>query len=94
MKFMVIAHNESAPCFFLLTLPLLSIVSDFLAFARNLTEDVFIEEGKKWTARSAAEIALESDEAALEYLCKLNYDLPLAKFNLMCRMSVGKGWSR
>lgn len=65
--------------------------ADFLAFARNLSENLLIEEGKRWTAIDATLVPLESDELALEYLCRHNYDVPLAKFKLMCHISNGKG---
>ncbi len=65
--------------------------SEFIAFARNLTEDVVLEESKKWTAASVKDIPLESDEIVLEYLCRHNYDVEQAKFNLMCVISGGKG---
>ena len=49
------------------------------------------EEGKRWTPLTTQEIPLESDELALEYLCRHNYDVPLAKFKLMCELANGKG---
>ena len=64
---------------------------EFIAFARNLCEDVTLDEGKKWTAITAGDVPLESDEIILEYLCRHNYDVALAKFNLTCKLGAGKG---
>lgn len=52
-----------------------------------------MDESKKWTAASVKDVPLESDELALEYLCRHDYDAELAKFNLMCIFGVGKGES-
>lgn len=65
--------------------------TDFLAFARNLSESILVEDGKRWTPADAASVPLESDELLLEFLCRHNYDIPLAKFKLMCQMAHGKG---
>lgn len=70
---------------------LLLLCTDFLAFARNLSENIMMEEGKRWTPSDVAQVPLESDELALEYLCRHNYDVPLAKFKLMCQLANGKG---
>ena len=62
-----------------------------MAFTRNLSDNIFVEEDRRWTSATSFEVPLESDELSLEYLCKHKYDVPLAKFKLMCLMASGKG---
>ena len=44
----------------------------------------------KWTF-DLSEVPLESDELALEYLLLHNHDVEKAKFNILCRLGVGRG---
>ena len=62
-------------------------------FARNLGHNLFVDgSARKWDL-SSTDIHLESDEIALEYLCRHNYDIDRAKFNIECKIGVGKGCS-
>ncbi len=54
-------------------------------------QNLFVDEtGRKWDV-SDISLPLESDELVLQYLSMHNYDVNLAKFNLLCKIGVGKG---
>lgn len=54
-------------------------------------QNLFIDEtGRRWNVADIA-LPLESDELVLQYLCLHNYDVDLAKFNILCKIGVGKG---
>lgn len=70
--------------------------AEFLAFARNLFEQVFIPGGgaqpDAWSCERSA-VPLESDERFLKYLQLHNYDLETAKLRLLSDLGAGTGVS-
>jgi hypothetical protein len=60
--------------------------TEFLVTTRNLFESDLLGDDEVWDEYMVSQIPLESDEIALEYLAKFNYDIEKALLIYCCQL--------